>query len=520
MYAHTVAKGTLSRNGREFVPYVTSERPNFGLELSCAVMADRYEEHRRRLAEVVGTEGIAIVPAGREVARNHDVDYDFRQDTAFWYLTGFGEPDSVAVITPGHADGDYTLFVRPKDPAQEIWTGIRAGVEGAKEDHGADVAYELADLDDVLQRYMIGRDVVWYTPGNSHFDDRVTGILEKSRALRERYGYTVPSTVKDVSIVLGEMMLIKGEEEAESLRRACDLSATGHMEAMRFAQPAMYEYQVQAALEYYWRVSGSRHNGYPSIVASGHHACVLHYTENSSRIGDSDLILIDAAAEIDGYSSDITRTFPASGEFTGPQRAVYEVVLAAEREGIERAVPGATLGDIDDAAIRILTDGMVDLGLLPRDTDDSIAMAHYREFFMHGTSHWLGLDVHDRGSYRIEGKHRPLEPGMSFTVEPGIYIGLDKTEIELVLAEVDVEERAERRLRLGAKKAAAIEAEELASADRIKHEIPKEFRGIGVRIEDDILITDRGHENLTSRVPTEFDDVEALCAEESTLPAG
>ena len=483
-------------------------------------MEDRYAEHRRRLGEIVGSGGLAVVPAARETVRNHDVTHQFHQDTAFWYLTGFHEPDAVAVIAPGHDDGDYTLFVRPRDPAQEVWTGIRAGVEGAKRDHGADSAYEIGELDEVLSTYMVGRDVIWYAPGNDIFDDRMTRIMEKARALRERHGYSLPSAVKDVSVPLGEMMLFKSEAEAASLRRACELSAVGHLEAMRFAQPSMFEYQVQAALEYHWRLNGSRHNGYPSIVASGANACILHYVENDRRIGESDLVLIDAAAEIDGYSSDITRTFPANGQFTAEQRAIYEVVLEAEKKGVELATPGSTLGEIHATAIRILTEGMVDLGLLPRSVDESVSMAHYREFYMHGTSHWLGLDVHDRGSYRIEGEHRALEPGMSFTVEPGLYVGIDKGEIELALLEIDPDERAERRIRLGTKAAAALEAEEEEKAEKVTHKVPEAFLGIGVRIEDDLLITKGGHENLTDRVPIEIDEIEAICKESSTLPAG
>ncbi len=485
-----------------------------------AGMSDRYAAHRQRLAEVVGPEGLAIVPAGKEVIRNHDVPYVFRQNSAFWYLTGFDEPDAVAVIAPGHEEGDFALFVRPKDPAQEVWTGFRAGTDGAREKYGADAAYVISELDDVLQRYMLGREVIWYPPGNDDFDSRVTRILEKAGSLRERYGYTLPSAVKDVSVPLGELMLFKGDEEADSLRRACELSVEGHIEAMRFAQPGMYEYQVQAALEYFWRLSGSRHNGYPSIVASGPNACILHYGQNDSRIGDADVVLIDAGAEIDGYSADITRTFPASGQFTGPQRAIYEVVLAAEKKGVEMSVPGSTMRSAHDTATRILTEGMVDLGLLPKSVEDSISMAHYTEFFMHGTGHWLGLDVHDRGSYRLEGEHRPLEPGMTLTVEPGIYVGLEKRQIELALMEVDPDERTERRVRLGSQAAAAKEAEERENAEKINHEVPEEFLGIGVRIEDDILITQEGHENLTDRIPVEIDDVEALCAEESRLPPG
>jgi Xaa-Pro aminopeptidase len=483
-------------------------------------MPNRYAEARRRLAGIVGTDGLVVIPAAHEVIRNYDVNHPFRQDSFFWYLTGFGEPESVAVIAPGHEDGEFALFVRPKDPSLEVWTGIRAGTEGAKEIYGADVAYELGELDDVLERMMHGREVLWYTTGNDHFDDRIAAIVTNARAHRERMGGVVPSTVKDVSVPLGEMILFKSPAEADSLRRACELSGRGHREAMRFAQPGMHEYQVQAALEFFWRLGGSPRNGYDSIVASGANACVLHYIENDSQIGADDLILIDAAAEVDGYSSDITRTFPASGSYDGAQRAIYEVVLSAEKQGVELAVPGSSLRTIHEESTRILTEGMVDLGLLPKGVDESLAMHHYTNFFMHGTSHWLGLDVHDRGAYRTDGVSRPLEPGMSFTVEPGIYVSPDKDEIELILLEHDLDEWNERRILLGKKAAAAKEAEEKQDAEKITHQVPAAFRGIGVRIEDDVLITPEGHENMTDSVPKEIEEVEALCAERSMLPAG
>ncbi len=483
-------------------------------------MTNRYADARRRLAEMIGQDGLAVIPAAHEVIRNHDVTHSFRQDSSFWYLTGFEEPESVAVIAPGHPDGDFALFVRPKDPSQEVWTGIRAGTEGAKDTYGADVAYELSELDDVLERMMHGREVLWYTTGNEVFDDRVSRVVSNARAHRERMGGVVPSTVRDLSVPIGELMLFKTAEEAASLRRACELTAEGHNEAMRFARPGMYEYEVQAALEYFWRLRGSRRNGYDSIVASGANACVLHYIENDDRIGDTDLLLIDAAAEVDGYSSDITRTFPVNGKFTAAQRAIYEVVLTAQKKGVEMATPGSTLRVIHDESTRILVEGMVDLGLLPRDVDASLGMHHYTHFFMHGTSHWLGLDVHDHGAYRIDGRPRPLEPGMAFTIEPGIYVAPDKAEIELTLLEYDLDVWNERRIRLGRSAAAALEAEERENAEKITHAVPSEFLGIGVRIEDDILTTAEGHDNMTSGVPKEIDEVEALCAEEPRLPRG
>lgn len=480
---------------------------------------DRHAHARARLAETIGPDGLAIVPAATEVVRNFDVHHLFRQDTEFWYLTGFPEPDAVAVIAPEHDDGEFVLFVRPKDPTQEVWTGIRAGTEGAKERYGADAAYELGELDDVLEKMMLGREVIWYETGDNRLDDRIAGIIAKARSLRERTGRTVPSTVRDVSVPLGEMMLFKSEDEAASLRRACELSADGHLEAMRFARPGLHEYEVQAAMEYQWRLAGARHNGYPSIVAAGANACILHYIENDSLIEDGDLLLIDAAAEVDGYSSDITRTFPVNGRFSEPQRAMYEVVLEAQKKGVAMSTPGSSLRDMHLECSRILAEGMVELGLLPGPIERVMSMHHYTEFYMHGTGHWLGLDVHDRGSYQLQGKPRPLEPGMAFTVEPGLYVAPDKAEVELTMLSYDVEERAERRLRLGTKKALALEAEEKESAEKIVHAVPPEFLGIGVRIEDDILITDGGHENLTESVPKEISEVEAACAEPSRMPA-
>jgi Xaa-Pro aminopeptidase len=482
-------------------------------------MSDPFATRRQRLADEIGDDAIAIIPASVEVTRSNDTEYEFHQDPDFFYLTGFPEPEAVAVIAPGHNDGDYVLFVRPRDPEMEAWNGYRAGTEGAKERFGADQAFEISSLDELLVRYMIGREVIWYRTGNRHHDSRVSGLVAKARSHRERYGGSVPSAVRDVSVLLAEMRLIKTPDEIESLRRVCELTAKGHAEAMRFAAPGLYEYQVQAALEYPWRLAGARHNGYPSIVASGPNACVLHYVENERLIEDGDLILIDAAAELDGYSADITRTFPVNGRFSGPQRAIYDLVLAAFERGLEMSVPGSTPRAIHDAATRVLTEGLVELGLLPKGVDESLAMHHYREFFFHGTGHWLGLDVHDAGTYRVDGAHRKLEPNMAFTVEPGLYVAPTKTEITLTLLEYDQDEWNQRRILEG--RAAALEKENEAreQAEKITHQVPPEFLGIGIRIEDDILTTDDGHENLTASVPKAVDEIEALCAEVSTLPA-
>ena len=480
-------------------------------------MTDRFREHRDNLARIVGSGGIAVVPASAESVRNDDVHHQFRQDSGFAYLTGFYEPDAVAVIVPGHPDGDYQLFVRPRDREMEIWNGYRAGVEGARDRFGADAAHPLSELDSVLPRLMLGRDTLFYRLGNPRHDERITSLLQIARSYRERYGRAAPVAVHDVGAVLAELRLIKNLPELDSLRAACVLSAEGHREAMRFTRPGLYEYQIQAAMEFIWREGGSPANGYPSIVASGPNAIVLHYTENDREVEEGDLILIDAACEIDSYSSDITRTFPANGVFTPAQRSVYEAVLDAHHQAIRGVQPGGTVRDSHDTARRVLTDHMVELGLLPTDADQAIEMHLYREFFMHGTSHWLGLDVHDAGAYRTAEGHRRLEPGMCFTVEPGIYIAADRPEVEFTLLAHDLDAWTERRVVEGTAAARAAEAEAKAGAEKITHRIPEELLGIGVRIEDDILVTIDGHENLTSTVPSDPTKVEHLCAEESWL---
>lgn len=480
-------------------------------------MPDRFRSHRDQLAAQIGDGGIAVVPASIEMVRNNDVHHAFRQDSDFHYLTGFHEPDAVAVIVPGHPDGDYHLFVRPRDRETEIWTGYRTGTDGARERFLADAAHDLSELDTELPRLMLGRDTLFYRLGNPNQDARMTKLLATARSVRERYGKRTPVAIHDVGAILAELRLRKSPAELDSLAAACELSAMGHAEAMRFAQPEMYEYQVQAAMEFVWREGGSTRNGYPSIVASGPNAVVLHYVENDREIEEGDLVLIDAGAEIDMYSSDITRTFPAGGFFTPPQRAVYEVVLAAQRAGIKASAPGATLKRVHDASTDLLVEGLVDLGLVPGDPDDARAMHLYREFFMHGTSHWLGLDVHDAGALRVDGEHRRLESGMCFTVEPGIYVSPDRPTVEFALLEHDLDAWVERRLLIGAEAAKKAEEAEKEAAEKVTHDIPAEFLGIGIRIEDDIVITDDGHENLSAMVPVEIDAIESLCAEESWL---
>jgi Xaa-Pro aminopeptidase len=471
-------------------------------------------DRRAQFAAAIGN-AIAVIPAGVEQVRNDDVHHDFRQDSAFAFLTGFHEPDAVAVLDPT-GDEPFVLFVRPRDRDLEIWNGYRAGVEGAMTTHGADAAYPIGDLTEQLRQRLVGHDTVFVPAGR--VGDTVAEALSALAPLAERFGRTTPNRVVDPTPILADLRLRKHPDEARALRTACEISVEGHAEAMRFTRPGLTEFQVQAAMEYVFAVRGSARNGYPSIVAGGANACILHYVENGALLADGDLLLIDAGAEFGHHSADITRTFPVNGRFTPEQRAVYEVVLAAHRACFHHAGPGGSMAAMHDTAKRVLTEGLVELGLLPLGVEDSLAMHHYREYFMHGTGHWLGLDVHDAGAYRVDGDPLPLEPGMSFTIEPGIYVAPDRTSFDVKAFVFDADERLERRLLLGAAKAKELEAEEEADAETITFEIPEAFRGIGVRIEDDVLVTADGWENLTAGLPVDPDEVEALCAGTPRVP--
>jgi len=486
------------------------------MSMSQAPDIGAFIDRRQRFAEAVG-DGLAIIPAAREVTRNSDVHYEFRQDSDFFFLTGFDEPDAVAVFNPAHAKERYVMFVRPRDREMEIWNGRRAGVEGAVATYGADAAYPVDQLDQKLREYAVDRPALFYRLGNPVFDARITRLLGELRAMQRR-GHGAPARVEDPGPIIHEMRLRRSDAELARHRRACEISRDGHIEAMRYARPGLYEYQVQAAMEFVFREGGSPRNGYPSIVASGPNACILHYTENRRQMLDGDLLLIDAAAEYGYHSSDITRTFPVSGRFTAPQRAIYEIVLRSQLAAIAAAKPGARYEAMHEAARRVLVDGLVDLKLLPRGVDDSLAMHLYREFYMHGTGHWLGMDVHDVGDYKIHGESRVLEPGMVFTVEPGLYFDPEREEVTFHLREFSEQEMWERRDRLGVAAAKKLEDEEKGKAPTVKHHVPAEFRGIGVRIEDDLLITGDGHDVLTKGTPKSVDEVERTCAEAPRLP--
>ena len=476
---------------------------------------DRFADRRAALLGQLG-ETIAIVPAAREQTRNDDVAHPFRQDSDFHFLTGFTEPDAVAVLDP-MADAPYTRFVRPRDPAKEAWNGLRAGVEGAISRFGADAAFDLDELDAWLRRRLAGRRSVGYTLGGP-LDADVLRALGSVRAFARKAGVDTPLEMVDVGALIAELRVVKSDAEIEALREACRISALAHVEAMRFAAPGRTERQVQAVLEYVFGVLDAERVGYGSIVAGGDNACILHYVQNDQPLVDGELLLVDAGAEYRHLTADITRTFPVNGTFDAPQRAIYELVLQAEQAVIDECRPGLPWTAMHERSIAVLAEGMVELGLLPGSADEVIAKGWYRQFFFHGTGHWLGIDVHDAGRSRFGSEGRPLEPGMAFTVEPGVYIARDKATVTLSHAEYDPDERLRLSFELGAAGAKEEIERRDAAAGTLEHEVPAEYLGIGVRIEDDLLITADGPENLSAQVPVEPDVVEARCAEPSELP--
>ena len=478
--------------------------------------ATPFRERRQQLAEALG-DGLAIIPGAQEAMRNQDGQYRFRQRSDFFFLTGFDEPDAVAVINPTSAKERFVLFVRPRDRDVELWSGRRAGTEGAITTYGADAAYPIGQLEQKLREYALDRPTLYYALGNAAYDPKITKLLTGLRAVKSR-GQTVPVRLEDPSPLIHELRLRRAPAELAYQRRACDIASEAHLETMRYARPGLHEYEVQAALEFVFRRHGSPRNAYPSIVASGPNACILHYTENTRRLEDGDLLLIDAGCEYGYYAADITRTFPVNGRFTAAQRTLYEIVLQAQLAAIAVAQPGNRYEAVHEAARRVLTEGLVALGLLPRSVEESLAMHHERAFYMHATSHWLGMDVHDVGDYRVARQSRILEPGMVLTVEPGLYVDPAAAEATFALREYHEGEIRERRDRLGMAVAGKLEQEEYERAPKVTHPIPAEFRGLGIRIEDDVLITPGGHDVLTNGAPKTIDAVERVCAEASQLP--
>ncbi|MGI9585257.1 MAG: aminopeptidase P N-terminal domain-containing protein [Acidimicrobiia bacterium] len=478
---------------------------------------NRYSQRRTQFLEELG-DTIAVVSAGAEQTRNDDVDHAFRQDSDFFFLTGFSEPDAVAVFDPSDVGQPYTLFVLPRDAEKESWEGKRAGVAGAVDRYGADAAYPVDEFDKWLRTRLVGRQAVAVAPKDGK-RSAVDRSIAAAYGLDRRLGTGAPDRIHDPRSILHEMRLVKSDAEIDALREACRISALGHEEAMRFASPGRNERDIQAAIEYVFSALGSERVGYGSIVACGANAVILHYVTNDQELKDGDLLLLDAGAEYQHLTADITRTFPVNGVFSAPQRAVYELVLDAERQVIEMCRPGLHYTDMHDKAVDVIAAGLVDLGLLPGTPDEAVAKGWYREFFFHGTGHWLGIDVHDAGSYGHEGTSRNLVAGMALTVEPGVYVAPEKTHVSLSNAAYDSEEVLRLNFEHGALEAKAMLAARTEEAGSSEFAVPEEFLGIGVRIEDDILITAGGFENMSAGAPTTIDDIETACAQGSSLPA-
>ena len=441
-------------------------------------MQQMKKRREQLMARIPG--GAAIFPAAPAAIRNNDVEHEYRQDTDFYYLTGFEEPNAVAVLVPDHPEHRFTLFVQPKDREREVWTGWRAGEEGAKRDYGADAAFTIDKLDEELPKLLLAAKAerIYYRFGSDPtFDERLVGWVRRFQRERQRSGVG-PTSVIDPADILHEMRLIKTADDLTTLRRAIEITCDGHLAALRALRPGMHEYEIEATLRYVFRREGSPRHGYAPIVAAGTNATVLHYVTNTARIDAEDLLLIDAGAEFGYFTGDVTRTWPASGSFTQAQAEIYQVVLDAQTEAIKAVRPGATFIEPHNRAVRVLTAGLVRLGLLEGDVDKLIEEGDkyqkpsdppgYRKFYMHRTSHWLGMDVHDAGPYKVADEWRKLEPGMVLTIEPGLYVAADLEDV------------------------------------------PARYRGIGVRIEDDVLVTADGCEVLSARVPKTIDEIEGV----------
>ena len=434
-----------------------------------AVSNNFFAERRRRLAGAMRS-GVAILPTAPERIRNRDAHYPYRFDSYFHYLTNFAEPEAVLILVADGATPPRVrsiLFCREKNAEREIWDGFRHGPLGACEKFGFDEAFPIEEIDEKLPDLLANQPVVHYAPGaDAAWDARVMGWLNAVRD-KVRLGIAAPASIADLRVPLDEMRLIKDSSEIATMRRAASISAEAHLRAMRTARPGGYEYEVEAELLYAFRRNGAQFPAYSPIVASGAHACVLHYISNDAQMVDGDLLLIDAGCELDGYASDITRTFPVNGRFSGPQRAIYELVLSAQAAAMRETLAGKGWNEPHDAAVRTLTQGMLDLGLINGTLDAALEQESYRRFYMHRTGHWLGRDVHDAGDYKQNGDWRALVPGMTLTVEPGLYVSPGEG-------------------------------------------VPEKFWNIGVRIEDDVLVTAGACDVLTHETPKSIDDIEAL----------
>ena len=431
--------------------------------------SNEFQQRRKQLMKMIGKGGIAILPAALEKQRNNDVHYNYRPDSDFFYLTGFQEPEAVAVLIPGRKQAEYVLFVRDRDATREVWDGKRAGPEGAVKDFDADDAFPINDIDEILPGLMENCSRVYYTMGvSAEFDHRVIGWINGLKA-QARAGIHPPQEFVALDHLLHDMRLYKSRGEHSLMQRSANIAVHAHQRAMRFVAPGRMEYEVMAELLHEFH----RHNAdisYHPIVGGGANSCVLHYRDNNATLNDGDLLLIDAGCEYGFYASDITRTFPVNGRYSPEQRAVYEVVLKAQYAAIAAAKPGNHWNDPHDAAVREITHGLIKIGLLKGKLQALIKDGAYRRFFMHRTGHWLGMDVHDVGDYKVGDEWRVLEPGMALTVEPGIYIPAGSNGVH------------------------------------------KRWWNIGIRIEDDVVITKDGCHVLTGALAREPDDIERLMA--------
>ncbi len=429
-----------------------------------------YARRRKALMAQMEPNSIAILPAAPVYIRNRDVEHIYRQDSDFQYLTGFPEPEAVLALIPGREHGEYVLFCRERDPERELWDGLRAGQDGAIAQFGADDAFPINDIDDILPGLIEGRERVYYAIGcNQEFDHRLMEWINVIRS-KARQGAQPPNEFVALDHLLHDMRLYKSAAEVKVMKEAAEISAAAHVRAMQAARPGLNEFHLEAELEYIFRKNGSKMPAYGSIVASGRNACILHYRENDAPLKDGDLILIDAGCEIDCYASDITRTFPVNGTFSPEQKAIYELVLKAQEAAFAAIGPDKHWNEAHEATVRVIAEGLLELGLLTGTLDEVIETESYKAYYMHRAGHWLGMDVHDVGDYKVGGEWRVLEPGMALTVEPGIYIPAD-------------DER-----------------------------VAKKWRGIGVRIEDDVVVTKTGCEILTGGVPKTVAEIEALMA--------
>jgi Xaa-Pro aminopeptidase len=436
-----------------------------------SISKQEFARRRQELMAMMEPNSIAILPAAPERVRSRDTEYPFRQDSDFYYLSGFVEPESVLVLIPGREHGEFVLFCRERDRQKETWNGYRAGPEGACEQFDADDAFPIEDIDDILPGLVEGRERVYYAMGkDADFDHQVMVWINAIRA-QVRTGAIPPGEILDLDHLLHDMRLFKSAAEIRVMKRAGEISADAHLRAMQVCKPGLYEYQLEAEIHHEFARQGARFPAYNTIVGGGVNGCILHYVDNSEVLKDGDLVLIDAGCELEYYAADITRTFPVNGKFNPEQRALYELTLQAQEATFAAIKPGSHWNEPHEASVRVITTGLVQLGLLHGDVDTLIQEEAYKAFYMHRVGHWLGLDVHDVGDYRVGGEWRVLEPGMVMTVEPGIYVAHDNTTVDA------------------------------------------KWRGIGIRIEDDVLVTKEGYEILTAKAPKTVDEIEAVMAD-------